>query len=568
MAFSHLSLDTDKYEIFISNNSAEDNLQPDEMSSASSWTTTLDSSIDLSSLLYLKASSAEVCVSQFNIDSLPMCFIETEKLTVNLTIPEDVALCNQHYGSDALKNRFNPVPYIIPLENFATSEAEMAINFLNEKLSIPMSHFVLRSYLRIVLDTEIFIEHVSTTLSLDDVNLILKYLDCILFSRDIVHQHLFSLIEATITNLSPTNPSSTSITDPSPTSITNPSPTNPSPTSITDYAPIKITFHHKGAMITETKEKEFIKASTTLRPVEERPQPRNPSNMDLTLFYGVNLQNAYTAETGPKNTVISRTDTWLSNLAIIERVNENDPNSNLTTDSLDDMKKIITSNKILISQAIKAREVLTLLKTHIDKRNKQSTSQLFHSAPITLSLDPGKSKLRFQDNTNLFLANDKTSVTLTFPPYCSYKLGANKGEIITIGPIPRQKATNEKIPKLTNNMIDPQQSPYSPVRPMPRIIYCATDFVTTSGRDLWLKNTDFGNCHLIFCLNIDETAINNRFLCKTDNERQYYKISNLKSLLNRFTINIIDENFKKIFFEQRSITRIAQMIKPALNDKY
>ena len=531
MALSHLSLDTDKYEIFISNFSTEETLENDQLSSADSWTTTLDSSIDLSTLLYLKSSTAEVCVSQLNVDSLPLCFTQLEDVKMKITMPEELAKCNQYYGSDALKSKFNPITYVIPLENFSTSEPDAAIAFLNEKLGLSISHFVLRSSLRIVLDTEIFVEKQFTTLSLKDIKLIIRYLDCILFSRHILHSYLHTQM------------------------------------GTTEDINKKITFLQKEPLKSGTEEK-TIKESETLRPTANRTQPRISNNMDLTQFEGVNLEKAYTetAETGPKKKIESRTQTWLDNLGIIERVDENDPNSALTSTCIDEVQKIVDSNKGLIEQAIKCREILSLLQKFQDKRTKESTSELFHKSLITLTLDLNNSKLHYIDNTNLFLADNGTSINLEFPPYCSYKLGANKGKLITIGPLYHSVSIKPNTPKLTNNLTNPTQSPFSPVRPMPRLIYVATDFVSTLSRDLWLKNTGYESCHLIFCLHVDETQILNRFLCKTDNEKQYYRISNLKSLLNSFTINIIDENFQKIFFQQRTISRIALIIKPLITD--
>ena len=143
MAYYHLSLDNDKYQIFIDNSSSEDFLDRNELSTASSFIATLDSSIDLSSLLYLKSSVALMTVSNLSIDNLPLCFSGLEYIIVTVHLPAEMADCNQFYNSFHL-NRFNVTPYKIPLEDFSTSNPESAVSYINSRLGKNVTFFYLK----------------------------------------------------------------------------------------------------------------------------------------------------------------------------------------------------------------------------------------------------------------------------------------------------------------------------------------------------------------------------------------------------------------------------------------
>ena len=530
MALSHLSLDSDKYQIFFDNTSQENSLSDNELSTAGSFTTTLDTTIDLSTLLYLKSTTAELSVSQFTIDSLPLTFSELEYIKVTVNLPEDIATCNQYYNSPSLKE-FNQTPYIIHLEDYSTPDPEAAISHLNEKLEVAVTDFLIKSSLKIVFDTDIFIKESTHQLSLKDIKLIIKYLDIALFSRHIIHSYITTqakILDDDISSL--------------------------------------ITFQSKDTL-TAITENQIISESKTLQNLNLRPKPTENNNVNLEIFYNINLRNAYTQNDGPKQVIQSETNNWMSTLEMIEYTDPSDENSPLTDDSANLISTILEANKALIKLALKTRQILTLYRDRLDRKGKGQTSRLFHDSLISLCPDASGTKLRCELNPKLFLCENKSFVLIEFPYHTSYILGCPNGATLTIGPITNNPNIDvTKKPKLTNQITENYQRPFSNIRCMPRILYLASDLIASLRRDFWLKNTAYESCHLVHCYIMDESTINSRLICKTNENEIFYKISNLKCLLSRFSFHVLDENFRQCLFPQKTYNRIGLTIKPAISE--
>ena len=532
MARSHLSLETDKYEIFIDNSINEDLLDEKQKSTASSWVTTLNHSIDLSNLIYLKSTIAHLAVSQLSIDNLPLCFSELEHIKVTVNIPNKLGCCNQFYDDIAIKD-LNNTPHIINIEDFTTTFPEDAISYLNEKVSANVTSFLLTTMLKVILDTHIFINNDLEGLSVKDVKLVIRYLDCILFSRHILHQYLSA--QARLDDDGALNP--------------------------------LITFQCKDN-ISERTEQKIIAESKVLRDIHMRPKNMEGNSLNLEIFHGIDLQSSYDQEAGPKQLIESEARKWLTDSEIVELTDPSNANSPLTADSLNELLSFINANKGIINQALKVRQIFTLLSNRLSNRDKKQPSQLFHDNLVALFMKKNCPRLRCELNPELFLLNDGTFVKIEFPLQISYILGTKNGSNLTIGPIVNEPEINaaQKPPKLTNTITKSYQTTFSSIRPIPRILYIATDLISSQRRDLWLRNTQFESCHLIHSHIIDESTISSRMISKTNEDEIFHKISNLKSLLNQFRIFILDENFRMVIFPQKTYTRIAFTIKPCIND--
>ena len=531
MALSHLSLDSDKYEIFLDNKSNEDSLNENDISSAASWITKLDADIDLSPLLYLKSTTAALALSSLTINNIPLTFSENEYVHVTINLPVTIATCNQYYNADLVEN-FNRTPYKIPLQNFSTSNSEETVSFLNRIVAKKVTYFLLKSCLRLILDNDIFLEDNTGELSLKDINLIIRYLDTILFSRQILHEYLTS--QAGILN---------------------------------DDISSLISFQSHDHISAET-ERQIISKSNVLRDPNLRPKPVEFNTMSLDLFYGLDLQHAYTQQGGPKVVIQNEARQWLDQSMLIERTNNADPNSPLTQESMNDMLSIVAANKALIIQALKTREILTMMRTRLDKNENDQPSQLFHENLITLGLDSSKSKLKCELHPELFLCPDTTSCFILMPSQTSYVLGCPHGTLLSIGPIINDETLqNEKKPKMTNNITSNGQVPFHSIRPLPKIIYLiVSDIISGLRRDMWLRNTPYESCHIIHSHVIDEGTIQSKFISKTNEHEIFYRISNLKTLLNNFKIHLLDQNFRPILFPLKTYTKIGLTIKPAIHE--
>ena len=80
MAFSHLSMETESYQLFLSNSDNENNLSNPNISSAGSFELVLDRTIDLSPLLYMKSTNAEIAISHLSLTNLPLTVTKDEEI--------------------------------------------------------------------------------------------------------------------------------------------------------------------------------------------------------------------------------------------------------------------------------------------------------------------------------------------------------------------------------------------------------------------------------------------------------------------------------------------------------
>ena len=119
---------------------------------------------------------------------------------MSIQLPREISTCNQYYNNDAV-DAFNNTPYYISLDDFSTSNPESVVSYLNGKLSSALTMLVVRSCLRIILDTDIFVENCFQQPTLKELRLMVRYLDIILFSRHVLHNFLCSKIGDTTNNI-------------------------------------------------------------------------------------------------------------------------------------------------------------------------------------------------------------------------------------------------------------------------------------------------------------------------------------------------------------------------------
>ena len=163
--------------------------------------------------------------------------------------------------------------------------------------------------MKIIFDTDIFVEDNESDMTLKDIRLIIRYLDCILFSRHVLHSYLTNQADITDDDISHL-----------------------------------ITFQGT-ENITTQKENQIINESKVLRPLNLRPKPSEGNSMDLELFGGVNLKSAYGQADGPKQAIEVESQRWVSALEYVERVDPSNSNSGLTNESMKKIVSLIKANK-------------------------------------------------------------------------------------------------------------------------------------------------------------------------------------------------------------------------------
>lgn len=525
--YAHLNTEQDEYDLFLTNEETENNLENDgQLSSASNWTINLDEAIDFADLTYMKGTSCDVGISKFWIDAFPLTYSSDESIEVHIKIPEQLGRINQLYSSGTIKRKFNAQAYLVPLINHSATDSELAVDFLNQSMTSPITHFLLRASLRIVFDTEIFTSSHLRSMTLEDIKIIKRYIDIALYSRGVIHDHLQGKL--------------------------------PGSDNIDDLLTYQSTEHY-----TQAKEAKTIASSHTLRPVAERPKGRDTNALNLSLFYGIDLSRADTlGQNSPKLAIISETEQFINELGIEERIETGPPENPtypLTNRSAASIKGLISANKGLIHQALKARKMLAILQNKADKRTtraKEKDQDLFQ---ITLNSNSGK--IHCITKTDNFLCNDGTQVIVKLPPKCSYKLGSKPGETLTLEARATPLGHNGDISRSSHTLTYEHQSPPCCVRPYPRLLHVITDLGGPLKKDLWLKNTKFNQHNIIYTLVVDDIAIANKFISKQHDEIMYYRMSSLKTSLNSIDVNITDENFQTVDFMPLCYCRLAIKIK-------
>ena len=530
MAYDHISTNIEKYSIFFDNKDTEDKLQDDDLSSASSFTVLLDPQVDLSPLLYLRAVEAELGVRNVIIDSLPLCFIRQETIEIHMESPLESVDCNWLHNRSALE-RLNAIPLQLELTDLSCSDPQVAVDYLNDIMGYSLNQHLLHHYLFTCFDCDIFKPEYLRVMSKHDVKLLEYYLNFALLARREIHNVLCKHIGIAGDDL---------------TTLTKPSTVRP-------------------AVFLEKDEDTLIRGSACLLQVKDRKVPRGKkgTNMDLTLFYGVDPKKPSIALDNAIITIHERTETWLRELDLLETVSPLD--TSLLEDSLKTLKELYTSNKALILHALRARSILAAQADGVPTKRKRDTD-LFQNSLLVLGLDDARMKCRFHFHPYLFIPGDKTTVTIYFPPRVSYTLGSRNDENIVIGPLTADTPITGT-PRLAVNLMHTNQLLPSSICTMPRTLYIATDIIASKSRDMWLRSSPFADYHLIFNLTIDDQVVNDRMISHSLDVPVFHKIQRINNVLEKFSVRVLDHNLRLCMFSQRTYTRIALLIRPVALDK-
>ena len=527
MAYSSLALGNDKYELFLSNEEQEYQRNPEEHSTASDFRSILDPGLDISTLVFLKSSEAELAVQNIYIDNFPVSFSQTEAVSIYVAIPLLSATCNQNYNKYDT-NLFNNEPFAIPFQDVTASRVEEIVDYLNNAICEKLTFFLLKSYCRLVLDIDVFQENATSIPTKDELKLAIRYVEIALFSRHILHKYLCAKLDETNDNID------NLITFTIPTS--------------------------QQTNMTSTWEESIINESSCFKPVASRTHTveKNARLINLEDFSGVSLRAEYDTAESVRANIESNMQTTLEDVMQIEYTLLR----SLTNASVESIKKFIGANKDLISLGLKTREILILNLNRFDKRT--NVSKLFADFLITFKLDTDNSKLKVEMNPRLFLTD--TSTIIVFPKQASYVIGGKNNENVTIGPITHNSDSDKTEPMLTQNITNTNHRLFSRIRPFPRVIHFLSDVVGGLSRDGWLAGTQHSDYTIFHTMMINEEMINTRYICKVDQEQTFHRTSNARRVLNGLRFRIIDDNFRLIHFPVCTVIRMSFVIRPVLHE--
>ena len=530
MAFSHLSMDTESYQLFLSNTENEKQLVNPNISSAGSFEILLDRTIDLSPLLYMKSTNAEVAVSHLSLSNLPLCVSRDEEIKVRVHIPTAIAKANRFYSPHYTETKVNQQYHRLPLNNLITAEPDTLLAFLNRETLIPYIHFVLRSLLQVVLDDNVFDEDETYFLSREDIKLLNRYINISLYTRNILHNFLHKKL----------GHENYEIGD-------------------------RIIYSKDCENYTLRKEESMLQKSKALLPTNQRPATRGSHDhvIDLALFHGKVLENIPDTQDSPKQAIETDYENYLTTVGVIKHVIPNDPSSPLKDTTVTSLESLIRANKALIVQAMKLHDILELLVQKIDSR-KKNNPVTDHLAMMSINDATGKLKVDFTKATT-YLLNNGCSVRIIFPPKLSHVLGSDTS--LTIGPIrgehPLALTPDQDV--LTNTIFNGEQTTFFPLRPLPKMYHLLTNIIVAPTCNLWLKDTPFETCNIIHSTPIDDASISNQFVCKQDDSLCYHRLNT--RLLTRIQFHIVDDEMKPVSFAPRCHIRIGLNVRPTCTNQ-
>ena len=525
--YHHLSTNVDKYTLFIDNKSAEQEQLDKLVSSASSFPVLLNPTLDLSALLYLRATEGKISVQSFFLENLPLAFTKSECIDVQVTIPPSSVEVNMHHNRSATTYS-NAKIFQLTLDDVCCSEPQVALDYINEILKYSINHEIMRRSVVSALDCDIFENDYLHKLSREETQLIKHYLSIAVFCRQNIHETLCKH-----TN----NCASVDISE-------------------------LILPADKRFKFTEDTEGKTLRASNCLKETANRTQHNYQHNIDTTLFYDVDITIDSDERKAQAKTVQDATTLWLADLGFID-----DPDP-------DEVMKYVKSNKCLIEHAIMAHNILSIQRQQLDGRSNPSSS-LFQYNFLALSLDKSGLKCQFHFSPDLYLTEDGTTVQVTFPSQMSYVLGARDSSHMTpsdtprviIGPLARNQ-TQANDPKITNIITDEEQRLPASVTTMPKLVYVAvSDIIASLTRDMWLHHTPYSDYNIIFCINVDDQMISSKAIMKEGDGNISHKIQRINHVLERFTIKLLDHNLRQLFLPVATICRICLDIKPVLLDE-
>lgn len=507
---------TDTYELNVDNFKEENGLDGDSTSCASAFSVTLDPSLDLAPLLYVRAVEAELRCSFLSVSGLPLSFTRSENADILLSIPVDAARCNRLLNSTTVTELNGKALSIQNADHVCPTPAHV-IDYMNTTFRFHVNFLFISRYLRFFLDDDILPDAVGSFLTHGDIRLLQFYIDAALYTRNQLHLILCKYLQ---------------VTDDISAKIV--------------YSTTKTTAKCL-ALSAETK---LLAESECIIAIAERTQAVRTKTVDFTVFHEVNLNRSETLAT--LNTSISDSiGVWLEDLGF-------------NLDTIDEETKTafslyLDSNKKLIEIGLLARNLLFLEKGRIDGRVR-SESRLFQTDFFRMSLDVSGQRCVFSSQPKQFLAKN-AFCTVYLPPRMSHSLGSDIDKSIILGPFTADMQQVVR-PRLTNNITSRFQFLPCAIRNLPAVLHLTSDLACGKGSDTFLKATPFSSHHILFTYVVDESTVANRAIVTTDPSTSYFKVKQSHRLLERFNVSIMDENFRLVLFPTRTYTRIAFQIRP------
>ena len=436
----------EKYDIFISNYETELDLDDEEPSSASYFPCTTD--LDISPLLFLRAPVAKIGIQYVTIENLCLCFLDKEVIKIHFSSPSEINSANLVCSSDVLDEK-NATSFDLQFSDFSATTIDECLSYINNLIEGNLSSFLIYrlsfNFFDLDLFKDIFSKPASIdnkiSLSLKDIEILLRYIDCCLFTRRIL---------AAVLNGHDTTRLSSS-----------------------DLTPNLIGLKPK---LTALLEKNILNKSKVLKSADERlayAETYVYSTSNFEDFYSIDLKT----KSSDRSALVAKITTDLNNsLQTFFDINIDD----LASADETELSNVKESNNKLIKQGLTLQKILLIQR---EKYESNFSPSLFATEPISIQKDESGSKTSFEIFNKQFLPPDNSQLQLLIDPQASYSLGCLPSSPITIGPLTFdsecQKSTKTS-PKLTSNILSSYQKLHGPCRFHPKILNIFCDVLSTS----------------------------------------------------------------------------------------
>ena len=525
MSYTHLlSITQEKYELFLSNVEIEDKLPDEAPSSAGFFITPVN--IELDPLLFLRSASAKLSLSYLTIDSLALAYTRIEDLTITLSIPKEILRSNMVFTED-LQSVQNNKHFILNFTDYTAPRPDDALDYLNSLFRAHMNPYIAYRLSLGFFDKDIFKENLFSVaslidpveLSIDDINLLLRYVNILGFTRQI-----FAVILA----------------------------------GGDESKKPSFTLSEFDEALSLDIEKAVLTTSRVLKTLNERSLEESKEPFHLVhfeWFYGADITHTNTALT---TKIKSHLTTIIADIAGIEL----NPSS---SEEREELTKLQNSNLSLMAQGENIRKILLVERS---KLATQPLPSLFNTEFLSFSKDETGTKTKFLIN-NAFLPPDKTAITIIFPKQASYCLGGSPlDDSLKIGPISSLTDTfGVKSPHFSNVITSRTQRLPCAIRNHPKLVKLSTNILSTSdNKDLWPQNPDFPNFQTIFSITIDESTFQQRFIHKTSSELEYHRLLRSENSLEQIALLATDQCGRIIFFPRNTYLFAALRLEPLSKD--
>lgn len=520
-----LGYSTQSYQLYLNNRDVENKTSDGQSSSASDFENLILPELEISNLIFMKATEAEVSLNDLTIDNICLTFCQTEKIECTVKINTDHNSLNHIQNNRRIATSCQ-TPMEITMSDFRATTNEEGISYLNSILKQNVNHLIVQKYLMNFLDWDIFSSNFLTEIGLNghknvsitrpEYKIIRRYADVAQWVRKLLNSLLISKMTGDIPKVN----------------------VNVAPHTYSNFLQDKATVDTIHANSQNLRGPAIINSSKKL--------------IDFVKFQDKNLENANNDPTVTllANNIGKALDQWLLDTGI-----------GFSEEELQEYyRELQKSNFNAIKQGLVAMRILA-------QEKRRAAINLFNQDFLTIKIDDTKQKVKFQINKT-FLADDDTELTIIFPEHASYVLGVNKGadknpSKITIGPIKYNQIMPNPLPLLTNHFLSESQRAHSCLRFQPKMINVTSDLITTGTRNHWLQHSSDIDCNNVLAtIFIDQEMKDAGFIYKNPNENRFFKLQSSKMILDKFRIQIRDENMQKCIFSRHCFVTFALTIRP------